>query len=119
MVARPMALTEVLGSARCRENMFETLEDMREKSQGPLDRRWPLLMYSMDVIVGLVYIIDGMRRHQPFGVLVGAVVFLLSLIWLITTIRSPVRARRRDVWVRCQIVVWILMAYQVAYTVAR
>jgi len=99
--------------------MFETLEDMREKSQRPLDPFWPLLMYTIDVVVGLFYIISGMGRHQPFGVLVGAVVFLLSLIWLITTIRSPVRASRRDVWVRGQIVICILMAYQTAYTVAR
>jgi len=99
--------------------MFETLEDMREKSQRPLGRGWPLLMYSMNVVLSLLYMITGMRRHQPLGVLVGAVVFLLSLIWLITTIRSPVRVSRRDVWVRGRIVIWILMAYQVAYTVAR
>lgn len=99
--------------------MFETLEDIREKSQRPMDREWPLLMYSMDVVVGLFYIILGMQRHQPIGLLVGAVVFLLSLIWLITTIRSPVRVSRRDVRVRGQIVIWLLAAYQVAYTVAR
>jgi hypothetical protein len=72
-----------------------------------------------DVVVGLFYIISGLGRQQPFGVLVGAVVFLLSLIWLVTTIRSPVRVSRRDVWVRGQIVICILMAYQTAYTVAR
>jgi hypothetical protein len=99
--------------------MFETLEDMREKSQRPMDREWPLLIYSMDVVLGLFYMISGTQWHQPFGVLVGAVVFLLSLIWLITTIRSPVRVSRRDVWVRGQTVIWILFAYQVAYTVAR
>jgi hypothetical protein len=99
--------------------MFETLEDMREKSQRPMSREWPLLMYSMDVVLGLFYIISGMQSHQLFAVLVGAVVFVLSLIWLITTIRSPVRVSRRDAWVRGQIVIWILFAYQVAYTVAR
>jgi hypothetical protein len=56
--------------------------------------------------------------HHPFGAVVGAVVLLLSLIWLITTIRSPVPVTRCDFWVRGQIVIWILMAYQVAYTVA-
>jgi len=60
----------------------------------------------------------GVRRHAPVGLLVGAVVFLLSLIWLITTVRSQVPVSRRDVWVRGRIVVWILLAYQVAYTVA-
>ncbi len=92
---------------------------MREKSQRPLDRRWPLLMYSFDVVIGMFYIIEGARRHQPFAFLVGVVVFLLSLIWLITIIRSPVPISRREVWVRGQTLLWILMAYQAAYTVAR
>lgn len=99
--------------------MFETLEDMREKSQRPMDPFWPHLMYSMDILLGLFYVISGMQRHQWLAVLIGAVVFLLSLIWLITTIRSQARMSRRDVWVRGQIVICILMAYQMAYTVAR
>ncbi len=98
--------------------MFETLEDMREKSQRPLGRGRALLMYSFYVVVGLFYIVDGLQRHHPLGVAVGAVVFLLSLIWLITTIKSPVPLSRRDFWIRGQIVVWILMAYQAAYTIA-
>jgi hypothetical protein len=97
--------------------MFETLEEIREKSQRPLDRGWPLLIYSMDIVIGLFYMIDGVPRHRPLGVFVGAVVFLLSLIWLIATIRSPVRVSRRDFWVRSQTVIWILMAYQAAYTI--
>lgn len=99
--------------------MFETLEDMREKSQRAMDPFWPLLMYSMDIVLGLFYIISGLQRHQWIGVLVGAVVLLLSLVWLITTIRSRIRLSRRDVWIRGQIVICILMAYQAAYTVAR
>jgi hypothetical protein len=99
--------------------MFETLEDMREKSQRPLGRGTALIMYSFDFVLGLLYIISGMRRHQSLAVLVGAVVFLLSLIWLVATIRSPVRVSRRDVRVHGQIVICILMAYQVAYSVAR
>ena len=99
--------------------MFETLEEMREKSHRPLDRGWPLLIYSVDIVIGVFYMIDGVPRHHPVGVVVGAVVVLLSLIWLITTIRSPVRVSRRDFRVRGQTVIWILMAYQVAYTVGR
>jgi hypothetical protein len=99
--------------------MFETLDDMREKSQRPLGRGTALIIYSFDFVVGLFYIISGMRRHQSLAVLVGAVVFLLSLVWLVAAIKSPVRVSRRDVWVRGQIVICILMAYQVAYTVAR
>lgn len=98
--------------------MFETLEDMREKSHRPMDPFWPLLMYSMDIVLGLLYIISGMQRHQRLGTLVGAVVFLLSLVWLITTIKSRIRLSRRDVWIRGQVVIWILLAYQVAYTVS-
>jgi len=45
-------------------------------------------MYSMDIVLGLFYIISGMQGYQGLGVFVGAVVFLLSLVWLITTIRS-------------------------------
>jgi hypothetical protein len=98
--------------------MFETLEDLREKSQRPMDPFWPLLLYSMNILIGLFYIITGMQRHQWLGVLVGAVVCLLSLIWLITTIRSPVPVSRRDVWIRGQIVICILMAYEAAYTIS-
>jgi|SRR5580704_10045501 hypothetical protein len=98
--------------------MFETLEDMREKSRPPLDREDPILIYGMYVVVGLFYLIEGMRRHQPFGAVVGAVVCLLSLIWLITTIRSPVPVTRHDFWVRGQILLGILMAYEMAYTVS-
>jgi hypothetical protein len=98
--------------------MFETLEEMRERSQRPMSRGTALFMYSFDFVLGLFYIIDGMQRHQPFAALAGAVVSLLSLIWLITTIRSPGRVSRRDVWVRGQIVIWILLAYEAAYTIS-
>ena len=99
--------------------MFESLEDAFEKSKPPLDRGDPILMYSMYAVVGVFYLIEGVRRHHPFGAVVGAVVFLLSLIWLTTTIKSPVPVTRHDLWVRGQIVICILMAYQAAYTVAR
>ena len=98
--------------------MFESLEDAFEKSKPPLDRGYPILTYSMYVVVGLFYLIEGVRRHHPFGAVVGAVVLLLSLIWLITTIRSPAPVTRRDYWVRGQILLGILMAYEIAYTVA-
>jgi hypothetical protein len=59
-------------------------------------------MCSTYVVVGLFYLIEGVRRHHPLGSVVGAVVFLLSLIWLITTIRSPVPVTRSDFWVHGQ-----------------
>ena len=98
--------------------MFESLEDAFEKSKPPLDRGDPILVYSLYVVVGLFYLIEGVRRHHTFGAVVGAVVILLSLIWLIKTIRSPVPVTRHDLWVRGQIVICILMAYEAAYTVS-
>jgi hypothetical protein len=98
--------------------MFETLEDMREKSQRPMSRGTALFMYSFDLVLGVFYIISGMHRNQKFAVLIGTVVFLLSLIWLITTVRSPLRVSRREVWVRGQIVICILLAYEAAYTIS-
>jgi len=98
--------------------MFESLDDAFEKSKPPLDRGYPILIYSMDVVIGLFYLIEGVQRRRPFGAVVGAVVILLSLTWLITTIRSRVQVTRRDFWVRIQIVMWILMAYEIAYTAA-
>jgi len=76
-------------------------------------------MYGADAVVGLIFLMEGIRRHHPFGAVIGAVVFLLSLIWLITTIKSPVPLSRRDFSIRGQTLIWILMAYQAAYTVAR
>jgi hypothetical protein len=83
-----------------------------------MDPFWPLLMYTMDIVLGSFYIISGTQRHQRLGVLVGAIVLLLSLVWLITTIRSRIRLSRRDVWIRGQIVIWILLAYEAAYTIS-
>lgn len=98
--------------------MFETLEEMSERSKRPLDRRWAILEYSAFAIVGLVYVIDGIRGQHPLGAVVGAVVSLLSLIWLTTTIKLQAPVRRRDVLLRGQIMIWILFAYQIAYTAA-
>ena len=98
--------------------MFETLEDMSEKSKPPLDRAWPVLMYSESALAGLVFLILGVRRHQPLGIVVGAVMFLLSLVWLITTIRSPLPVTRRDFRLRSGILLWIPLAYEIASTVA-
>jgi hypothetical protein len=98
--------------------MFETLEDSFEKSKPPLDRGWPILMYGESAVAGLVFLVQAGRKYQPVGLVVGAVMFLLSLIWLITTIRSPVPETRRDFRVRSAILLWLPLAYEIAYTVA-
>jgi hypothetical protein len=97
--------------------MFETLEDMSERSKKPVPLRWAILEYSVFALVGLLYIIDELRWHHPLGAVVGTAVCLLSLIWLITTVRSPAPVRRRVFWIRGQILIWIMMAYEIAYTV--
>jgi hypothetical protein len=98
--------------------MFETLEEMSERSKRPLRRRWAILEYSAFALVGVVYVMEGIQRNHPVEAVVGAVVSLLSLTWLITTARLPGPVRRRDFWQRGQILIWILLAYQIAYTVA-
>jgi hypothetical protein len=99
-------------------HMFETLEEMSERSKRPLRRRWAILEYSAFALVGVVYVMEGIQRNHPVEAVVGAVVSLLSLTWLITTARLPGPVRRRDFWQRGQILIWILLAYQIAYTVA-
>ena len=79
--------------------MFETL-DPYERT---VDRRWPLLLYSTYGVVGLLFLILEVRSHgfsQPFWLVVLAAVFLLSLTWLATTLRSTVPPTWREVRVR-------------------
>src|SRR5262252_4302523 len=53
-----------------------------------------------------------LKGTNPLGPVIGVIVSMLCLIWLITSIRSPVPESRHDFWVRSQIAIWILMAYQ-------
>ncbi len=60
-------------------------------------------MYSTWAVVGLFFLILEVRRHgfsQPFWPVVLAAVFLLSLTWLVTTLRSTVLPTYREVRVR-------------------
>ena len=95
--------------------MFET-SDPQEQT---VARRWPLLMYSTYAVVGLVFLILGVRRHafsQPFRLIVGAAMFLLSLTWLTTTLRSSVPLSVRSFGVRNIILIFLLTAHDIAYT---
>jgi len=79
--------------------MFESI-DPYERT---VHRRGPLLMYSTWAVVGLFFLILEVRRHgfsQPFWPVVLAAVFLLSLTWLVTTLRSTVLPTYREVRVR-------------------
>lgn len=91
--------------------MFETLG-------GPLDRtvnrRWPLLEYSTCAVVGLFFLISEVRRHgfsQPFWPVVLTATFLLSLTWVVTTLRSTVPPTYREVNFRHFILILPLMIF--------
>jgi hypothetical protein len=92
------------------EDMFETLEDAFEKSKPPLDRGWPILMYSANVALSsLALIIEGRHGFSLgharllFSLIVWAVMFLLSLTWLVASFKSSVPISRRDCGVRFSI----------------
>jgi hypothetical protein len=87
--------------------MFETLEDAFEKSKPPLDRGWPILMYSANVVLSsFALILEGRHGFSPgharllFSLVVWAVMFLLSLTWLVASLKSSVPITRRDCGIR-------------------
>jgi len=87
--------------------MFETLEDMAEKSRPLLDRGYPILLYSGGVVLSSIALIlegrDGFSPGQArlmFSLVGWVVMFLLSLTWLVASLRSTVPITRRDLWVR-------------------
>ena len=98
--------------------MFETLEDAFEKSKPPLDRGWPILGYSANVVFSSFgLILEGWHCFSQgharllFSLVVWAVMFLLSLTWLVASLRSSVPITRRDCGVR-------LMTLQVLFLLA-
>jgi hypothetical protein len=87
--------------------VFETLEDAFEKSKPPLDRGWPILMYSANVLLSSSALIIEERRgfslvhgRLLFSLIVWAAMFLLSLTWLVASLKSSVPITRRDFGVR-------------------
>ena len=95
--------------------MFETLEDAFEKSKPPLDRGWPVLMYSTNVVFSaFALIVEGGHGFSQgharllFSLIVWAVMFLLCLTWLVASLRSTVPITRRDFGVRFTIL-WVLL----------
>jgi hypothetical protein len=102
------------------EDMFETLDDAFEKSKPPLDRGWPILMYSANVLLSsFALIIEGKRGFSLvharllFSLIVWTVMFLLSLTWLVASLKSSVPITRRDYGVRFTIlqVLFLLPAF--------
>jgi ankyrin repeat protein len=77
--------------------MFETIGDPLDRT---VNRRWPLLEYSMCAVAGLFFLILEVRRHgfsQPFWLVVLAAQVFLSLTCLVTTLRSAIPPTYREV----------------------
>jgi hypothetical protein len=94
--------------------MFETLEEKFEKSKPPLDRGYPILVYSSYAIVSFIALILGVPGHgfsHLFSLVVWASMFLLSLTWLVTGLRSSVPITRHELRVRSQILLFLLFAW--------
>jgi hypothetical protein len=102
--------------------MFESLEDAFEKSKPPLDRGDPILMYSIHGVLSFVCLIFGIERHglsRPFSPVVWTVMFLLSLNWLVASLRSSVPIARSDFWVRYKILWALLMLAGILEDISR
>ncbi len=98
--------------------MFETLEDKFEKSKPPLARTVPILLYSGYLILSFIVLTVAVRRsgfHHLFSLVVWAVIFCLSLIWLVTSLRSSVPVTRRDFAIRSAILLLLLVADDLPY----
>jgi hypothetical protein len=98
--------------------MFETLEDAFEKSKPPLDRGWPILLYGGYLVLSSIALTLGVRRHgfyHPFSLAAWAAMFSLSLIWLVTSLRSSAPVARRDFAIRSNILLLLLMAEDLPY----
>lgn len=98
--------------------MFENLDDMFEKSKKPPDRSLQILMYGTTAIGSFIFLILGVLGHgfsHLFNLVVWAAMFLLSLTWLVTSLRSSVPITRRDFVVRCMIVAWLLSAHHLPH----
>ena len=79
--------------------MFDTLEDIAEKSKPPLDRGYPIFTYCFHLILSSAALILGVKGHSFSHLLspvVWAAMFLLSLIWLIMSLRSSIPITRYD-----------------------
>ena len=91
--------------------MFETLDPPAQT----VTRRWPLLMNGTYAVVGLGFLLLGLLRHQPFRLVIGAAMLLMSLTWLVTTVKSTSPMTNRQFRVRTVILILLLVAEETAY----
>lgn len=98
--------------------MFEMLEEKFEKSKPRLDRGLPILLYSSYAVISFIALIFGAGQHGfpwLFRLVVWAAMFLLSLTWLTTSLKSSVPNTRRDFRIRSMILLWLLIAQRLPY----
>jgi hypothetical protein len=91
--------------------MFETLEDSYDKSKPPLDRGVPIFTYSVNLVLSSVALIIGMTHgfSHLFSLVVWSLMFLLSLTWLVTSLRSSTPITRSDFRPRYSILLTLLL----------
>ena len=97
--------------------MFETLE----RPEQSVARRWPLLAYGVSAFAGAVFLVLGVHRHgfsQPFRLAIAALMFLLSLTWLIATLRAGTPPTSRHFSIRSLILLLLLMAHDLPATLS-
>ena len=93
--------------------MFESLDPQEQT----VARRWPVLMYSAYAVGVPVSAILRLQRHgfsHPLRFVVWAVIFFLSLAWLITTLRSKGPVTARSFGIRNLILILLVMAQEIA-----
>jgi hypothetical protein len=74
-------------------------------------------MYGTSSLAGLAFFFLGVRRHglsQPFGLAIAAIMLVLSLVWLVMTLRSRSPLSSRGFGVRSIILLVLLMAHEIS-----
>jgi hypothetical protein len=90
--------------------MFETLEPREQ----PASRWLAFLMYIVYGFCGLVFFVLGTLRNgfsRPTALVISAAMFLLSVTWLIVTLRSKASLTSRQVGMRNIMLLVLLMAH--------
>ena len=98
--------------------MFETLEDKLEKSKQPPSPGYPILIYGFHAVISSIALHRGVPGHgfsRLFSLVDWAVLFLLSVTWLVRSLRSPASMSRHDYWVRGIVLLSLLMAQDLPY----
>ena len=103
--------------------MFDTLEDAAEKSRPPLDRGTPIFVYGISASASSIALIlgagGGNGPAQWLSRVAWAVMFLLSLTWLIQGFTSSAPISRYDFRVRYGVLWFLLLLAGVISDISR